>query len=192
MQLYEFHSYLNTVTGYFKFTINYSRKNMNLLDVELFKKVDGFGSKIYQKPMYGNALLHYIGHPQWQKKALIKEQMVHLCRLVSEDNIFLDERDNMVTMFLTRKYPGMSVHEMANYVICNRNTIFGPLLGGDEDSALNDGDKVSWHDNMILTYFNGVKQFTNINKNWDIIRMTRQLVSTLATTPVLHIKGDPI
>lgn len=99
-QLHEFYNYLNSVTGYLKFIINYSKQGMNFLDVELFKKDDGFGSKIYRKPTYCNALLHYNNcHPLWQKKTLVKGQMVHLFRLVSEDDILLDKLDTIVNMF---------------------------------------------------------------------------------------------
>lgn len=46
------------------------------------------------------------------------------------------------------------INETANYVIGNRNTRFGPLLGIGENNEPTDSgcnkDRVSWHDNMII------------------------------------------
>lgn len=103
-QLWEFHHYLNSVTGYLKFAISYSKERIYSLNVELFKKDIGFATNIYQNPTYCNATLC------GRKKSLIEGQMACLSKLVSDDNIF----DKMVKLFWDRGYPRDLVHEIRN------------------------------------------------------------------------------
>ncbi|XP_043939158.1 uncharacterized protein LOC122811399 [Protopterus annectens] len=88
-RFYEFLDYLKGTTNFLDFTFEVNTEQLVYLDITLKKLDKGFSSSIHRKKTFSNSYLHYkSAHPYFQKKNLVKGQLVRVSRMTSDDQEF--------------------------------------------------------------------------------------------------------
>ena len=111
-ELEKFLEFLNYYHPTIKFTANYSREEINFLDVTVRKKSNQLVLDLYIKPTDTYQYLHASScHVYHSKKSILYSQAVRLNRICSE-NLFYDKRCNELEVWLReRGYSDKSVRQ---------------------------------------------------------------------------------
>ncbi|XDV16664.1 hypothetical protein PO909_016270 [Leuciscus waleckii] len=104
-ELIDFNNYVNTRLPSIKFTLTYDVKVLPFLDV-LVRKVDNtLHTEIYRKETDRNSFLHYQSfHPPSLKRSLPYSQLLRVCRICNEDEVFERQAGELCQRFLDRGY----------------------------------------------------------------------------------------
>ncbi|XP_043925867.1 DNA replication licensing factor MCM5 [Protopterus annectens] len=106
-------------------------KDINYLDILVIKDEMNlrYKSVIYRKPTYSNAFLHFTScHPNYQKKAVVKDHMVRAARMVSDFEDFLLECEQLSQMFVNRGYLSSLFDIRTEVTNKRRSGFYKPIL----------------------------------------------------------------
>ena len=99
-ELEKFLEFLNCYHPTIKFTANYSREEINFLDVSVGKKNNQLATDLYIKPTDTHQYLHASSYHVYQsKKSVPYSQALRLNRICSE-NLFYDKHCNELEVWL--------------------------------------------------------------------------------------------
>ena len=102
-ELEKFLEFLNCYHPTIKFTANYSRKDINFLDVSVRKKNNQLVTDLYIKPTDTHQYLHASScHVYHSKKSIPYSQVLRLNGICSE-NLFYDKRCNELEVWLRER-----------------------------------------------------------------------------------------
>ncbi|XP_043928712.1 nuclear mitotic apparatus protein 1 [Protopterus annectens] len=143
----EFLEYINQTTSFLRFVHQVEKDEIHFLDIKLSKdKVRKcYISNVFRKEHFSNAYLHFCSdHPYQLKKNVVKGQMIRMARMISEEDDFLKEMENVEAMFIERGYPRVLITPIKQYVIQERQSRYKPLLhkinNTTDDNGLNNNN----------------------------------------------------
>ncbi|CAJ0936692.1 unnamed protein product [Ranitomeya imitator] len=104
--LHDFNKYLNTIDETIKFTLVYSKTDIQFLDVNVRCEANKLTTQLYTKPTDRNDLLSFESqHPKKMKESIPYSQLLHVKRIESDaysrENFF----QKVMKKFLDRGYP---------------------------------------------------------------------------------------
>ncbi|CAJ0954002.1 unnamed protein product [Ranitomeya imitator] len=116
-ELTDFHDFLNTIDNDIKFTLTYSKKEIQFLDV-LIRNVDNnLVTEVFVKPTDRNNILCYDSfHPRRMVESLPLSQLLRVRRIISEDVQLTPTLDSMVQKFEQRGYPRKLMRKLSDRV----------------------------------------------------------------------------
>ena len=106
-ELLDFIKYLNNAHPWIKFTYHYSTEKATFLDVDISKNNDGIlATSIHVKKTNNHQYIEYSsGHPIPCKKGIPFSQAKRYRKIISNDETFEKELENLKSYFLKRNYP---------------------------------------------------------------------------------------
>jgi len=97
---------LNNYHPSIKFTANISNKEIQFLDIIVYKKDNQLHTKLYIKPSDNKQYLHYSSsHPVHMKHAIPFSQAIRYRRIITEEEELNTSLISLKQMFLNRAYP---------------------------------------------------------------------------------------
>ncbi|XP_043910837.1 synergin gamma [Protopterus annectens] len=210
--------YFNHTTEFLQFTHMFNCDCIDYLDIHLSKNynLNLFTANIFRKPTYSNTFLHYTScHPHYQKKSVVKGQLVRASRMVSLDEDFKQECAHIREMFIHRGYPVTFLDPTVQEVMDKRhNKVYIPLLNINtknliDDNSANLVDKnlcdqegsnalISGRFNNELCTVKSITTFSTtstlcssiLKKNWDLFKIQPDLFEKLGDHPmIVYRKG---
>jgi hypothetical protein len=105
-RLKRFIEHCNSFHPNLKYTFEYSKKEINFLDVNIKKSNKGFETSVYKKPTHKNAYVHYTSnHPLHMFRNIIYNQVLRLKMINSNGQVLHKQIKELQTNFLRRGYP---------------------------------------------------------------------------------------
>jgi hypothetical protein len=106
-ELHEFLEYVNRHHSTIKFTVEQSTKEINFLDVTVYRdETNEIQTKLFSKPTDAHLYLHYSScHHKSTKESIPYSQALRARKLCSKDEDFHSALDDMMGHFLKRGYP---------------------------------------------------------------------------------------
>lgn len=102
----EFFENLNNLNNYLKYTEDHSTKEINFLDVTIYKKGKKLESKLYNKPTNAHLYLNYNScHPRHNKQSIPFSQFTRLKRIHSEKEEYERSATKLEQYLKNRDYP---------------------------------------------------------------------------------------
>lgn len=102
IQLEEFHEFLNASDKNVKFTLVWSKENVQLLDTKVILEGDMLSTDLYKK---ATVLKFDSCHPRKMVQSLPFSQMLRARSIVTDENAIEDKLQNMARDFRQRVYP---------------------------------------------------------------------------------------
>jgi hypothetical protein len=106
-ELHEFLEYVNRHHPTIKFTVEQSTKEINFLDVTVYRdESNAIQTKLFSKPTDAHLYLHYSScHHKSTKESIPYSQALRARKICSKDEDFHSALDDMMGHFLKRGYP---------------------------------------------------------------------------------------
>ena len=124
--LQQFEREANELHHTIKFEFEESKKQVNFLDLCIYKDTNGkLQTTIYRKPCNKNLLLHYKSdHPIQLKNSIIYSQAIRLKRIISEPKVLERELILLRKIFLARGFPKHIIdHQFRKIAFIQRSTL---------------------------------------------------------------------
>ena len=121
----DFIEYLNNAHPWIKFTYHYFTEKATILDVDISKNNDGtLDTSIHVKKMNNHQYIEYSScHPIPCKKGIPFSQAKRYRRIISNDETFEKELENLKSYFLKRNYP-FHINDNAFQKVLKNSNIF--------------------------------------------------------------------
>ena len=151
-RLQEFYQYLNSFHPTIKFTMEFSKEQINFLDVNISQKEGALQTDLYCKSTDTHQLLHFRScHLYVYKKSVSYGQAIRMKRTCSNEEKLSSRLEDLEHWFCSRGYKKEMVHrEIQKVPSMNREN----LLRKSEKQGKNDSLT------LVLTYHPALNKFT--------------------------------
>ena len=207
--LKHFFSYVNTIHPNMKFTHEFSRSEINFLDMTIYKSEAGeLLTKLYVKPTDTGTLLHYTSyHPNHMFANIIYTQALRYRLLTTDDNVLYQQLKTLKIKLLSRGYPKRLIKTefskiknitqneclQGKRVKKKRNKNFNKLKKWNKNrNKTKNGKSPSKNKNQLAFIIPYNENFKNlmehINRHWHIIENDPDLKGVFPTRPFIVYK----
>ena len=182
-ELKEFFKEINKVHQTIKFDHDYSKTEINFLDLTIYKDATGkLATKVYTKPADRQAYLHRnSAHPSHLKKSIPYGQALRLRRICSDLNEFNEASKNLKSRW---EYRGYKEEEIMKQITQARIRNREELLQYKPKGA---PPRIPF----ILTYnpqLHNAKEA--INKHWSILQINPNMQNTFKEKPIMAYRRN--
>lgn len=116
-ELEEFHTFLNSIDNYVKFTLVWSRESLQFLDIKVYFADGRLCIELFRKEMDKNTLLRFDScHPHKMNQSLPYSQMLHARRIVDDEAKIDGTLTEIVQNFQQRGFPQDLISTQINNV----------------------------------------------------------------------------
>lgn len=180
-ELVDFRRFLNTLDPDLKFTLLWSKLEIQFLDTTVFFEGDSLSTKLYRKPTDRNTLLKYDScHPRNMVKSLPYSQMLRARRVVAKEDTFISTLDEMTNLFRERGYPSRVIQGHRDKVEHMDRT--GLLL---KKTSTRQNKRVPF----VTTYTDYSRSISKIvNTHWPMIRASYPQVKDFESPPLFSYR----
>ena len=182
-ELNEFFKEINKVHQTIKFDYDYSKTEINFLDLTIYKDATGkLATKVYTKPTDRQAYLHRnSAHPSHLKKSIPYGQALRLRRICSDLNEFNEASKNLKSRLENRGYKEEEIMKQITQArIRNR-----------EELLQYKPKEATTRIPFILTYNPQLPNAKEaINKHWSILQINPNMQNTFKEKPIMAYRRN--
>ncbi|CAJ0966647.1 unnamed protein product [Ranitomeya imitator] len=181
--LHDFHQYLNTVDDTIKFTLVYSKTDIQFLDVNVRIEGNKLSTQLYVKPTDKNDLLSfYSQHPKRMKESIPYSQLMLIKRIESDENSLENSLQRVMTRFLDRGYPQNLLQTPKNKVDdLKRENLFHKKIRTKELNRIP----------FVMSYCEESGRIANIiSKHWGMLHKCLPQVAEFSRPPMFSYKRN--
>ena len=180
-ELKSFLNEINDVHGTIKFDYQYSKKEINFLDLTIYKNDNGeLCTKVYTKPTDRQSYLYRTScHPEHLKKSIPYGQALRLRKICSEEKEFEKAAGQLKEKLKQRGYKDNEIQiQIERAKEHNRNT----LLQSQNQQICNGIP-------CVVTYNKSLPNIKeSIDKHWDLLQINPNLEQTFQQKPFMSFK----
>ncbi|XP_043912511.1 uncharacterized protein LOC122789274 [Protopterus annectens] len=175
-ELRQFFCYINSTTNFLQFTHTVDPHELHYLDITLYKD--------YTQNVFH---LHFeSAHPLYQKRGIIKGQLIRASRICSTQEEFELEVETLQALFLERGYPLELFRTLAGEVSSLRNSLYPPILGKGSEALINSASNTLVHhtNSFAYTYSSNSKEMEEIiMHHWPVLALFEELKDFIPPKP---------
>lgn len=180
-ELKTFFQQINKVHRTIKFDYEFSKKEINFLDLTIYKDNKGkLATKVYTKPTDRQSYLYRTSaHPEHLKKSIPYGQALRLRRICTEESEFDKACNQLSNKLKNRGYKEEEINTQINKAkLQDRNT----LLKYKEKSPMN---RIP----CVVTYNRRLPNIKDaIHKHWDLLKLNEKLEPAFQEKPFMAFK----
>lgn len=185
IELKKFIEEINKVHPTIKFDYNYSKSEIDFLDLKIYKNAAGkLATKIFTKPTDRQAYLHKSSaHPNHLKKSIPYGQALRLRRICTEPDEFEESSKNLKTKMMNRGYTEDEVTSQINRA---REKPREELLQYNTEER-----ETSQRIPYVVTYYPDLPNLkTTIEKHWPILQINQKMKETFKRKPIMAYRRN--
>ena len=182
-ELKQFFEEINKVHPSIKFDFNYSKSEIDFLDLKIYKDFSGkLSTKVFTKPTDRQAYLHkQSAHPNHLKKSIPYGQALRLRRICTEVEEFEAASEKLKTQMTTRGYSNEEVSAQINRAREKER----------EELLQYRPKKTSTRIPFVVTYYPDLPNLkATVEKHWSILQINQKMKETFVETPMMAYRRN--